>query len=282
MAKFSDRLGITSLPNEIQINSMNDALRNSLWNYFSEIIGSAIYSWYDPLKVYYINYFKFSIDDMPDSDYSKDELSDGFFDCDWYEVYNFIEFTMQNLSLVVPRVQLTKEQFEKGLNQILKRELAGYRSINLEIVPITDESEIESIRNSITVSDKYGFNGIKKHFEKSLSFLGKKPEADYLNSIKESISAVEGICKILTSEKSGGIEKALRKLESKIKLHPAFRQGISNFYGYTSDESGIRHPILEDSEVDFADAKFMLVSCSALVNFIIEKAIIHDLIQESN
>jgi hypothetical protein len=259
---------------------MDDSLKNSLWNYTSEAIGRGIYSWYDALKVYYIDYYKFSVDDLPGNEFCKDDLNEYFFDGDWYEVYNFIEFTMHNLSEIAQHIKITKEQFEEGLNEILKRELAGYRSINLEIIPITDDNEIASIRSAITVSDKHGFNGIKKHFENSLSLLGKKPEPDYLNSIKESISAVEGICKILTSEKSGGIEKALRKLETKIKLHPAFRQGISNFYGYTSDEDGIRHPILEDSEVDFADAKFMLVSCSALVNYIIEKAIIHNLIPE--
>lgn len=42
-------------------------------------------------------------------------------------------------------------------------------------------------------------------------------------------------------------------------------------YGYASDEDGIRHPILDSTNVGFAEAKFMLVSCSAFVNFILEK-----------
>ena len=36
MAKFSDRLGITQAPQEIQIESMNNDLRNSIWNWFLE------------------------------------------------------------------------------------------------------------------------------------------------------------------------------------------------------------------------------------------------------
>jgi len=39
-----------------------------------------------------------------------------------------------------------------------------------------------------------------------------------------------------------------------------------------SDENGIRHAILEELNIGFDEAKFMLITCSALVNFIISKA----------
>lgn len=37
-------------------------------------------------------------------------------------------------------------------------------------------------------------------------------------------------------------------------------------------EDGIRHAILEEPNVGFHEAKFMLVACSAFVNFLISKA----------
>ena len=44
-------------------------------------------------------------------------------------------------------------------------------------------------------------------------------------------------------------------------------------YGYTSDEDGIRHAILnDDAVVGLDEAKFFLVACSAFVNFLIAKA----------
>jgi hypothetical protein len=43
-------------------------------------------------------------------------------------------------------------------------------------------------------------------------------------------------------------------------------------YGYTSDDSGIRHAILDQPTVGFDEAKFMIVSCSAFVNYLIAKA----------
>jgi len=40
-------------------------------------------------------------------------------------------------------------------------------------------------------------------------------------------------------------------------------------YGYTSDSGGIRHALSdEDVTPTFEDAKFMLVSCSAFINYL--------------
>jgi len=44
-----------------------------------------------------------------------------------------------------------------------------------------------------------------------------------------------------------------------------------SIYGYTNDEGGIRHSMLDEAKVDFEDSKFMLVACSAFVNYLIMK-----------
>lgn len=83
---------------------------------------------------------------------------------------------------------------------------------------------------------------------------------------------MESICKQLTNDKSGGLEKAIEKLSQNVTIHQALKQGFLKLYGYTSNEDGIRHAILESSDIGFPEAKYMLVSCSAFVNFLIEKA----------
>jgi len=54
-------------------------------------------------------------------------------------------------------------------------------------------------------------------------------------------------------------------------VHPALRNGYSSLYGYTSDEGGIRHGLLEADTITFSDAKFFLVVCSAFVNLVEDK-----------
>jgi len=54
-------------------------------------------------------------------------------------------------------------------------------------------------------------------------------------------------------------------------MHHALIKGFSSLYGYTSEADGIRHALLEEPHVGFDEAKYMLVSCSAFVNYLIAK-----------
>ena len=73
---------------------------------------------------------------------------------------------------------------------------------------------------------------------------------DYRNSIKESISAVESLVATVVGEK-GTLGQLIKKLEDEISLHPALRTAFGSLYGYTSDEGGIRHAILESKDLSF-------------------------------
>jgi hypothetical protein len=66
----------------------------------------------------------------------------------------------------------------------------------------------------------------------------------------------------------------LKIVENKVGLHGALKKGFSSLYGYTSSADGIRHALglLEEPNLSFEDAKFMLVSCSAFINYLVSKA----------
>lgn len=82
---------------------------------------------------------------------------------------------------------------------------------------------------------------------------------------------MEAACNLITGSKAT-LGQALKALEGKTEIHPAFKNALSSLYGYTSDASGIRHALIEEENVDFADAKFMLVSCAAFVNYLKSKS----------
>ena len=52
------------------------------------------------------------------------------------------------------------------------------------------------------------------------------------------------------------------------------KEAFIKLYHYTSGADGIRHAIglLEEPNLSFEDAKFMLVSCSTFINYLISKA----------
>ena len=102
----------------------------------------------------------------------------------------------------------------------------------------------------------------------------KRPIPDYENSIKESISAVEAMCCIITgmTGKQATLGNAIKKLKDcGVHIHSAMESAFSSLYGYTSDENGIRHGGIDFANTPAEDAKYMLISCSAFVNYLIEK-----------
>ena len=95
---------------------------------------------------------------------------------------------------------------------------------------------------------------------------------DYENSIKESISAVEAICEIITGTKGkeATLGNMLKKMEEKgVEIHGGLKSAFNILYGYTSDANGIRHAgDIGGASSTFEEAKFMLVACCAFTNYL--------------
>ena len=158
------------------------------------------------------------------------------------------------------------DNFKDRVNELFEKEYVGYRFINNYIVAIVDKEEVSAIEEAL--SNK--FDGCKAHISKAVGFISDREKPDYKNSIKESISAVESICKIITGEKSATLGDTLKILENKNGLKGQLKSAFEKLYTYTNDKGGIRHAEgLFESNVSFEEAKFMLVSCCAFVNYLI-------------
>lgn len=164
------------------------------------------------------------------------------------------------------------DDYINDCNFILERENAAYRFINKRVVPITNEIEINEIEEAFSITNKFtALMGANLHLNNALEKLSNRKNPDYRNSIKESISAVESLAKVITKDENASLGSALKELKKKNVFHKAFLDGLEKLYGYTSDSNGIRHALLDEPGVDFDDAKFMLVTCSAFVNYILSK-----------
>lgn len=182
----------------------------------------------------------------------------------WYVVYDFIEIHLSYLDEEERKIRINQ------YNVILEQEKAGYRIVSGEIAPITNRTEIATIEQSSNTA----FQSVNQHIQKALNLYADIKAPDYENSIKESISAVEAMCCIITgiSGANATLGKALKKLKDcGVHIHPAMENAFLSLYGYTSDEDGIRHGGIDFKSAPAEDAKYMLISCSAFVNYLIEK-----------
>lgn len=267
MARFSERYGYTSVRDVMQLEGMNDQLRNGLWStFYSTIYARGEYQ--RLMETLWKSFYKLPVDTLPGIySNSLSVVRSKFYEMSWFDVYDFLEFIAQNTFYDLP----LKPQFVEGCNAVLQQEMAGYRFVEDEITQITSDEEIAEIEQAINETD---MDAVSSHLKRSLELLSDKTEPDYRNSIKESISAVEALCAKLT-DSSATLGQALKRLEADgaVKTHPALNGAFRQLYGYTSDAGGIRHALLEEDSLDFEDAKFMLVSCSAFVNYLQAKAV---------
>lgn len=273
--RFSQRIGQRPICFDLQVEGMDSALRNSIWNVFhvyifggmeSDWISNSKYEVF--FKILWINFFKLPIDELNDYYASTHkELKNWFFSAEWFEIYDLVEVICS-----LDDMPYENDELSTSINTILEREMAGYRLINHQITPITDEAEINEIRAAIQSSSKGPLVGVREHLQSALGKLSDRKNPDFRNSIKESISAVEGLTSLIAGNSRAELGKALKMLADRVEIHPALKNGFLSIYGYTSDENGIRHAMMELPSIDFSDAKYMLVSCSAFINYLVDKA----------
>ena len=276
--RFSERYGYKPIREIIQKESIDNQLKNALWSILHSFIWSRVThqvtfshtrnsNIYNLIHAYWFNIFKRPTDTIPlKTPDSIKIIRDYFFNCEWFDIYSFIEETYDHYPSSLNR---HKEAFIKSINNTLERENSAYRLIGHEITPITSEQEIQSIEEALQNSNPY--SGVQQHLNQALQLMSDRQKPDYRNSIKESISAVESICKIVTNDDKASLGQALKIIETKYGLHEALKKSLSQLYGYTSDGDGIRHAMLEKSNLSYIDAKFMLVACTNFINYLIDK-----------
>jgi len=267
---FSERYGYKKINEALLRENMPEHLRTRIWNvFYNQVFVLTGYRhnflYKELVETIWDGFFKKPLDELHyyPSYHGRDKIKELFFQLSWYEVYDFIEFFARfawkswNKDL--------KKQVLQEINIVLRQERAPYHIINDIVTPLTSEEEIKEIEKALSVPDK--FKPVREHLKKALRLMSDRKKPDYENSIKESISALESLVKILT-RKEGSLSGLIERLD----IHQAMKRGFKELYDWTSKEGGIRHGKSGKSLTPgFAEARYMLITISAFVNYLIEK-----------
>ncbi len=264
-------MGVGSARAALQVDSVDANLTTALWNAFNEAFyHTHVRRVYDENqrrfnRRLWSEVFKQDTDDLPYDKYeSLKVLKEEFFGAKWWRKYDFIEIAAE----IFPHGD-GRKWFMQLCNRALESEKSAYRFVGNRLARLTSENEIAEVQAALDAP----LPMVSTHIKRALELFSDRKSPDYRNSIKESISAVEAACKILAKQQNTTLDQALDELARQgIGLHPALRKGFSNLYGYTSTADGIRHALMEQETLDHEDAKYMLVSCSASINYVIAKA----------
>ncbi len=278
MQRFSQRMGLSPIRDTVQRDSMDDALRNRLWNAFHMAFvdkseGSFMDKGHPADNFFYglwHDFLSWPIDTIPE--YHKNGfgvIRDWYMAADWSGVMDFVEYLVKEPEDTFPgqcEYLGSPSLFIKLCNEVLEREMSAWRIAEKQIVEITDEGELAALEEAMTQSGPWSVVG--EHIKKATGLLFNREKPDYPNAVKEAISAVESACRVIAGDKKATLGQALKVIEKKHPLDTALKKVFNILYGDASNKGGIRHGGIEIAHVSFEEAKFMLIACSASVNYL--------------
>lgn len=276
MGLFSERYGYTKPSDIIIREQITPEIESAICNciVFLKQDLMPYNNGYRRLKIQvWLYYLNNKINDYYEgNDIIRDYIEDT--DIDWFYKLDLIEFMIESVIALIRKYNFPEKilsDFSRRINKEFERLKFAYRIIDNKIVEITSKEEISTIENVLIESK----DNVRVHLSKALELYALRPEGDYCNSIKESISAVEAYCREKTGENTLG--DALKKLEKvEIIIPNILKVAFDKLYAYTNQPTtGIRHALM-DSEGTYIpkaeEALFMLVSCSAFINYLSKKS----------
>ncbi|MCR2825012.1 AbiJ-NTD4 domain-containing protein [Microbacterium sp. zg.Y909] len=275
MNSFSERHGYKEVRSIVQREDLDEETRRKLWNLVA-LLPEGFESLYNDLterhllEALWLGYLEEVRDEMPRDQIVWMRVKDAIFEHKWHEVFDLLELLIKRWDRYgSSTAEPLKNVFVKALNDLFESQLVGYRFIGHEITPVDSTAESEAIQSALFDTEEIA--GARHALDRAVELLADRSTPDYPNSIKESISAVEAVVRKLTGENMLG--PGLARLErGDLSLHPALRAAWVKMYAWTSDEDGIRHGGLEAANADQALAKYVLITCSAFVSYLIEAA----------
>ena len=261
-------------------DELTEALRNRIWDAVREVYCGDIEvdSGIDPHDYTYHfdllskrlrhHFFKIPIDQRSYPPFDELEwIRVRYFNLTFPGFYDFLELLADPLVAGFYRNQtgFMPDQFTGWCNLIFREEKTAFRFVKNLVTPITNEEE------RMAIGEAAGTDVAGTHIVQAITLYSDRAAPDYRNSIKESVSAVEAAYRRLTEEGHKDIKSAVAAMEKRgIKLPPSLKRGFSAIYGWTSGPDGIRHALMEDARPpDEAEARLMLVMCSAYVNYLL-------------
>lgn len=276
---FADRNNIEKIDDTIQIDSLSSFTRIAIKNTVIDLFERWEKAWNDYFG-FRNHVVKLLANDVFCIDLnSKDAKYDALISLmyhaidneDYYQVLSLLEY----LASVISIYEYGYQNFNYGrfkvnisnvFNELFEKENIGYRFIEGRIEKITNKVEIDEI---VSASNTIYNEKVNEHIRKALNFLSETGDRDYKNSIKESISALEGSAAIVSGCKNKTLSENIKEIGKKYELHPCLVEAVIKIYGYSSDESGIRHENEKEGHpVSFDEAKLILVLCSSCINYL--------------
>ena len=267
---FSQAYGYEELPQPLKLEELNDSARIKLWSllyhYVSSGSGKFVGSgWSNILMALHVNFFEQPLDEFTKNfQIFCNKYKPIFLEAPFHVVFDLL--------LAIMRHRECPRDLSRSVGMVFEQCRLAY-IIDVgpppSIYPAATEEEGGAIVRATAELNSAGLAGAASHLRQASDCIS---QGDYPGSVRESIHAVESTARHF-DPKAKTLEPALKALERAKTLHPALKQAFAKLYGYTCEEQGIRHALIDNPQanVDQDEAVFMLGACASFSSYLARK-----------
>ena len=284
---FSQREGYESMPEPMRLEEISDDLRREIWNEVRRLL--LLMRAKNPSDMDYFGFDYFGEDatrvieciigkvqneteDEIDTEF--DVVLDIFKEIILYSSFNSVLDLVELIICEIPKLEIKQNRFSPEIHHSFERHAAAYwldtSSLPPRFFPRSTKMQGEATRSAIATIRNEGMKGAETHLRQAADHINARRFAD---SITNSIHAVESVARTIDPQ-ARTLGSALDSLQkSGLLKHPALKEAFSKLYGYTSDEQGIRHALLDKGSPDVGldEAMFMFGACASFAAYLVNK-----------
>ena len=254
---FSQAYGYKELPQPLKLEELSDSARVKLWSllYRYVSIGSRVLvgrKWSTILMTLHVGFLGQPWDEFTNrTQIFVNNLKRIFLESPFHEVFDSL--------LAIMRHRECPRDFSLSVAVVFEQcRLACIIDVGPPptIYPAATGEEGGAIVRATAELSSAGLAGAASHLRHASDCISR---GDYPGAVRESIHAVESTA---------------RHFDPTAKtLNPALKMAFSNLYGFTSDEQGIRHALIDNPQanVDLDEAVFMLGACASFSCYLARK-----------
>ena len=277
---FSQAQGYEEIPGPLKLGELPRDARTRIWNAFLTSIrrhvkrsGSMyrrgplilVERWYSVLRAMHVQFCNRPLDEWTaEFETNRRMLREYIEEQPFNKVFDLIQFVLRH-PRCPPGFILQMQRVFEACRLAYAIDTASPPTI----LPAVTPEEGRTVVNSLQTLRHAGLASSAAHLRAASERINA---GDWAGSVRESIHAVESVARQLDPQAAGTLRKALDSLKKRgtLTLHPALEEALSKLYGYTSDEQGVRHALLDrtDAQVGRDEAVFMLGACAAFASYL--------------
>ena len=262
---FSKRYGLRPTPEGLMYEDIPEPARVGLYHLVTQSFDKKYLALYDVICRALRIPVKLKTTLRSDSTGSS-EIEDLIMKCQYWQFYDICEVMWQSLEYEWDRDSLSDE-----INTLFREEHMGFELRDGKVEKIGSGFIDARIKEARYLLKEPEFTGADKHFEKALKALNTRPNPDVENCVKDAISAIESVGRIIFNDEKALLSDIIRKMARNKTIPKPLDEAIQKVYAYRGDQPGVAHGLVGTSKVTIDEAEFVLAMSAAIIIYLVKK-----------